>query len=75
MELKNLLDKPSSECSDEELEKRAHLLSRLRVAPDKSPSAPARKKTNKDHQMDDLIKGLSKEQLTKLLLKLKEENK
>lgn len=71
MELKDLLEKPASKCTDEELEKQAHLLSKLKIAADRSKST--KKVSNVDRQLNDLIKGLSKEQLTKLLLKIKEE--
>lgn len=71
MELKNLLDKPASECTDEELEKQAHLLSKLKIAASRTKTS---KKivSNADRQLNDLLKGLSKEQLAKLLLKAKE---
>lgn len=71
MELKDLLGKPVSECTDEELEKKTHLLSKLKIAADRSKST--KKVSNVDRQLNNLIKGLSKEQLTKLLAKMKEE--
>jgi ATP-dependent DNA ligase len=71
-ELKDLLDKPAHECSDEELEKRRHLLSKLRIAPKKKSSSSKPRKTNKQRQVEDLLKGLSKEDLEKLKAKLQE---
>lgn len=72
MELKNLLDKPASECTDEELEKQVHLLSKLKIAVDRSKSGKKRV-SNVDRQVADLLKGLSPEKLAKLMSKLKEE--
>ncbi len=72
MELKDLLSKPASECSDEELEKQAHLLSKLKLAANRSKSTKAKRVSNVDRQLNDLVKGLSNEQMAKQLLKMKE---
>jgi len=71
MELKNLIDKPLSECSDEELEKRAHLLGRLKISTFREKPL-VKRKTNADNRLDDLVGSLTPEQLMKLYLKLKE---
>ena len=73
MELKDLIDKPASECTDEELEKQAHLLSKLKIVANRTRSARKPKiVSNASRQLNDLLKGLSKEQLAKLLTKMKE---
>ena len=77
MELKDLLlDTPIGEMTDEEIEKRAHLLSRLRIAPERSAKPiSAKRQTNADKRITNLIKSLSKEQLIQLLAKVKEDEK
>jgi len=74
MELKDLIDKPASECTDEELEKQAHLLSKLKIVAKRTSSTKKPKiVSNAERQLNDLVKGLSKEQLAKLLAKMKED--
>lgn len=67
MELKDLLTKPASECTDEELEKQAHLLSKLKLVSEKIPGAKPKHRTNADARLDDLIKNMTKEQLKAIL--------
>lgn len=68
MELKDLLDKPASECSDEELEKQAHLLGKLRIVAEKK--ATTTRKSNAKKRSANLLNGLTKEQLLKLLAQM-----
>ena len=70
MKLEDLLDKPNSELTDEELETKEAVLSQLKFRAEKKPatnksqSAP-RAKSNKEKQAVDLIKQMTPEQLAK----------
>jgi hypothetical protein len=70
MELKDLLDKPVSECTEEELEKRAHILSKLKLA--STTGGSTKRKSNKEPRAEDLLKNLNRAQVIKLLAELKE---
>ncbi len=73
MQLQELLEKPLDELTDDELEAKIHVLKKLRVMQEEDSTSlgPAKAKvrhikSNKDRQMDDLLGGLSKEELNEL---------
>ena len=72
MQLKDLLQKPVGELTDDELETKINVLKKLRVVQEIVDDIAGTKmkvhriKSNKDRQMDDLLGGLSKEELKEL---------
>lgn len=72
-DLSSLLTKPNSDLSDAELEIKINLLKRLRTAP--MPRAPKsstvggkpRNKSNKERQLEDLLRQLSPEEIQTIL--------
>lgn len=71
MELQDLLEKPLSELSEEELETKINLLKHLRVleVQESQLRKKAKTKSNKEKQLDDMISKLSKEELAILMAK------
>lgn len=72
MELKNLLGTPNNELTVDELQDKIRLLRKLKLTAIKTkPGKPKtnKSKSNKDKQLDNLLDGLSEEQL-KLLKNL-----
>jgi len=70
MNLNDLLESPVQSLTDEELEARLYLLKRLKL---KVGGKPKVYKSNKDKSINDMLKGLSPEQITNLLKLVKEE--
>lgn len=70
MDLKELIGKPCSEQTDDELEASIQMLSKLKLS--KDTSKPVRMKSNKAKQGDDLLSKLTPEQIEKLKLLLGE---
>ncbi len=72
MLLHELLEKPIGELTDDELETKINVLKKLRVVQEIVDDIADTKtkvrhvKSNKDRQMDDLLSGLSKEELHEL---------
>ena len=70
MQLRDLLQKPIGELTDDELEAKIHVLKRLRVVQEDDTERPKAKvhhiKSNKDRQMDDLLSGMTKEEMQEL---------
>lgn len=73
MDLKDLLSTPSGELTTEELEEKLNKLKRLRFRPESSAKKPSPTKSNKDKQMENLLEGLTPEQLKQLLTVLEAE--
>lgn len=67
MELKDLQGKPISEMTSEELEDNIRQLRKLKITVTKSKSGkPKATKSNKEKQLEDLLKNLSLEKLKAL---------
>lgn len=68
MNLNDLLEKPLDNLTDEQLEDRLHLLKRLKL---KVEGKKRVLRSNKEKSIQDVLKGLSKEELANLIKQLK----
>lgn len=69
MELKDLLERPINELSDEEVEIRLNLLRKMKIRPESSGKGGPTK-SNKERRIEDLLKNMTKEELANLVKNL-----